>query len=486
MICGVVTASTLEECKRAMAISSQWVDCFELRLDYMDRVDLPSLLEGRKRPVIVTCRPSWEGGRFEAGEERRLAFLREADALGADYVDVEAEARGRLGSTSRARLIVSKHDFQGFPSDLNALEKEIRGKDSDIVKVAATPRDCFDSLAMLRFLSGAEDPVIGLCMGSSGAFTRVLGPLMGSYLTYGILEDLEGSAPGQCTVRDLCTFYGLSHVCPDTEIYGVMGDPIAHSKSPQIHNAAFRELGIDAVYVAFHVERDPVRFIEEVMDLGVKGLSITVPHKRLSMDAMHWVDPVAAKIGAMNTVCLRDGQRAGYNTDWSAAVYSIEASLFEGEALSGLEAVVIGAGGVARAVVFGLMQRGAKVTIVNRTVSKAKALASEAGCAWAGLEQLNEARWDVVAHCTTVGMWPHGEECLVPKAAIEKARVVYDTVYNPPETALLAEATEAGCVTVSGIEHFIRQAAEQFELWTQQKAPTEIMEVAMGKERDQP
>ena len=479
MICGVVTSHSVENCRRDMANSSSWVDCFELRLDYMEKIELDRLIEDRLKPIIVTCRPLWEGGRFRGSEEDRIRLLREADRLGADYVDIEWKVAGQLGNLRRSRRILSMHDFECFPSDLGELEREMRGGSGDIIKIAVTARDCFDSLAMLRFLRQSHGPVIGLCMGTAASFTRILGPLWGSYLTYGTLEKLEGSAVGQYSVKDLFNNYRLHNASANTMVYGVMGVPLGHSKSPQIHNAAFDALGLDAVYVAFEVDRDPVRFIHEIKDLGVKGLSITVPHKRQSMGAMDCLDPIARKIGALNTVHVQNGQLWGYNTDWSAAVNSIEEMLPQDISLQGLESVVVGAGGVARSVVFGLLERGAHVTVANRTLDKATSLAYEAGLAAIALEELERGTWYLVANCTSVGMWPQVDSCIIPEIVIKKAGIVYDTVYNPIDTRLLKTARQSGCVTVSGSRHFLLQAAEQFELWTGRKPPLDIMANAL-------
>lgn len=478
-LCGVIATPTVAQAREAMAHGSRWADVFELRLDYLDQVDLRLLLEDRPRPVIVTCRPKWEGGCYEGPEEKRLEILREADRLGAEYIDIEARAFPCLGPLKRARSIVSSHDFDQCPDDLEGRARELRALGGDIVKIAVMARDGLDGVRMLHLLKGADFPLIGLCMGEFGHATRILGPIFGSLMTYAVLPGLPGSAPGQLDARDLSELYRIRQVGQGTRVFGVMGYPIAHSMSPLIHNRAFQSLGLDAIYVPFAVRDQASDFVKQITAWGCEGLSVTVPHKEEVLKAMDWVDPVAAHMGAMNTVCRSQGLLRGYNTDWVAAVKSIEQALPGGSGLSGARALVFGAGGVARAVVYGLKQRGAAVVVVNRTPEKARRLAEEAGCDWADLAGVTDRSWDVLAHCTTVGMWPDVDQCLVPDGLLKNTTLVYDTVYNPLETELLRRAKSKGCIGVSGLRHFVLQAAEQFKLWMGQEAPQDVMEEAL-------
>ena len=255
--------------------------------------------------------------------------------------------------------------------------------------------------------------------------------------------------------------------------------------SPAIHNAAFEETGLDAVYVPLKVEADPVGFVKAFRSLDVQGYSVTLPHKEAILPAMDEVDELARRIGALNTVVNRDGRLLGTNTDASAAVGALEAALSGDPArreprnrspLKGKRILLIGAGGAARAVAFGLVARRAKVMVANRTRERAVRLAQELGCDSCALSELASYEADVLINTTSVGMRPNMEETPAPAAVLRKNMVVFDAVYNPPETRLIREAKAAGCRTITGIAWFVNQAAAQFELWTGKSPPREIME----------
>ena len=327
MICIPIVSRTQSEIEADMASAAGLADVVELRMDYAPAADLRRLLEKRTGPVIVTNRPAREGGAFNGPEEERLALLQTAVDLGAEYVDVEWDCVGRIrrgglarrsfSEGGRTKLIVSRHDFQRTPEDLVRLHAEIVRSGADIAKIACLARDLRDNLRIFDLLRASKHPTIALCMGELGLISRVLGRKFGNVLTYASLRAGSESAPGQITAAELRDLYRYKKIGASTAIYGVIANPVAHSMSPAIHNAAFEETGLDAVYVPLKVEADPVGFVKAFRSLDVQGYSVTLPHKEAILPAMDEVDDLARKIGALNTVVNRNGRLVGSNTDVS-------------------------------------------------------------------------------------------------------------------------------------------------------------------------
>ncbi len=255
----------------------------------------------------------------------------------------------------------------------------------------------------------------------------------------------------------------------------VIGDPIEHSLSPQMHNAGYKALGIDNeyVYVAARVKIEHIKQAAEGMRaFNILGMSCTMPHKLEIMKYLNTIDEVAQKIGAVNTVVNEQGKLVGYNTDWLGAVTPIE----ELTTLKGKKAAVLGAGGAARAIVFGLIERGCSVTVYNRTPEKAQELAQEFTCEAASNENLQAVKKvDIIVNATSLGMHPHATETPLPKEYITNNQIVLDAVYVPYETRFLREAKEQGAQVIHGIDMLLHQGVAQFELFTEQKAPVEEM-----------
>ncbi|MFO7898271.1 MAG: shikimate dehydrogenase [Planctomycetota bacterium] len=479
MICVPLAEPTLAAARRAMLEAAQRADLVELRLDQLD--DLPDaegladLLKDRPCPVIVTNRPEAEGGGNDWPDEVRIKTLQAAIELGADYVDVELDLADRIEERHRTKLIVSYHNFTSTPLDLPNIYSRIVRLGADVVKIATTANSIIDNLRLFDVLRHADVPCIGLCMGEAGLISRVLCRKFGGMLTFAPMDRAKATAPGQVSLDELVGLYHYRSINSETQVYGVIGHPIGHSISPHIHNAAFRSLGINAVYLPLLVQGDVCNFIEAFRGIPVNGYSITIPHKQAAMRALDEVDPVCRQIGAVNTVVNRKGRLHGSNTDWSAAVEAIEVGL-GGRPLAGKRVALVGAGGTARALAFGLKAKEAQTCIYNRTEEKARALADEVGCDWAGLEALAGLDADVLAHTTSVGMYPNVGESVVPDSALKPGMVVFDAVYNPTYTRLLCQAEEAGCVTVTGLDMFVNQAVQQFKAWTGLDAPRELME----------
>eukprot|EP00274_Cyanoptyche_gloeocystis_P006319 CAMPEP_0196654866 /NCGR_PEP_ID=MMETSP1086-20130531/4602_1 /TAXON_ID=77921 /ORGANISM="Cyanoptyche gloeocystis , Strain SAG4.97" /LENGTH=573 /DNA_ID=CAMNT_0041986873 /DNA_START=285 /DNA_END=2006 /DNA_ORIENTATION=+ len=516
-ICASLTAETTEECIRQMAKAVEaGADLVEIRLDYIRDPDIKQILAARVCPAIVTNRPLRENGRFEGSEEERLGLLAQAGELGADYVDVEYDCVSGLRTRGSAKLILSYHNYTSTPSleELRAIHDQMRASGADVTKVATFANRVTDNLEVFRLLASVPDdaPCIGLCMGPCGLMSRALAPKVGSFLTFAAMDSGKETAPGQLSIDALKNLYRFKKIGPTTKVHAIVGSPVAQSMSPAIHNAAFQELDLDCVYVPLLVAPEDLEHTirsfaktEVAGDFAIAGYSVTIPHKEAVLRLADEVDPVAQAIGAGNTLVSvgTDGPRRRYmvtNTDWLAAITAVEDGIRARDAgpeatpaasasgsgsesesepvspLRGRRVAVVGAGGAARALAFGVKQRGGVPVIMNRTVDRALKLAVEIGCEAVPLSDTSIfATCDVIMNASSVGMFPDSGVSPVPQECILERHVVFDSVYNPLRTRLVRDAEKAGAVAVQGSEMFIRQAIAQFELWTNQKAPAELM-----------
>ena len=259
-----------------------------------------------------------------------------------------------------------------------------------------------------------------------------------------------------------------------TALYGIIGNPVSHSLSPAMHNSAFADLGENSVYLPFPV-LDLQAGLQGLKALGVQGVSVTIPYKEAVIPLLDEIDSVARQIGAVNTIEIKDvgGKKhlCGSNTDWLGA----NRALAEKVSLRGALVVLLGAGGSARAIGFGLLQQGAQVVLCSRTESRGRALARDLGCLWCPLAGVDTLHGDVLINATSVGMQPESEFSPVPATILSRFQVVMDIVYAPLATRLLREAEVAGCQVINGLEMLLYQGVAQFELWTGKPAPVELM-----------
>jgi 3-dehydroquinate dehydratase/shikimate dehydrogenase len=478
IVCPLAPANASEFRRLARLARDQGADAVELRLDTALRAgaradDLLPVIAGLGCDVLATCRHRAEGGAFDGGEDERLELLRRTDAAGARWIDCELFAVRGLGTRpGKAELVLSYHDFAGLGGGYDALSERIRAMraaGAHIAKLAVTPGDAHDLAIIARLAARAEGPLVAIAMGEHGLPSRALAGAWGLAFTFGRLAGDHGSAPGQPTVTELRQRYRVHRQGPATRIFGVIGDPVGHSLSPAIHNAAFAHDGVDAVYVPFRVA-DARRFWD---DCGgwIDGLSITIPHKESLLQRMDTLDPVVPAIGAMNTV-LRgaDGGCRGANTDASAIVACLEEACGR---LHGKRVLLLGAGGVARAAAHCLTAAGCRVAIANRTRERAVELAATCGASVVDPEPAAAGAYDILVNGTSVGL--KEDRSPWPAHAHHSGSVVFDTVYVPLETRLLREALAAGARTVCGLEMFIHQAAEQYRRWIGQAAPRTVM-----------
>ena len=461
----------------------------ELRLDYLQgEVQVKRLLKDRPCPVIVTCRRKTDGGRWEHSEDARLRLLRTAIVEGADYVDLEDDVAAGVPRYGATKRIVSHHDFQKTPADLTHLHRRLASMDADVVKIAAMANHPTDNLRMLEMVHASRSPTVGICMGEIGVPTRVLGGRAGAPFTFATFNEDRALAPGQIGWRQMKEMYRYDSITPATKIYGVVADPVAHSLSPVVHNAALAAAGIDAVYLPFRVPPEQIdEFLSASARWPLTGLSVTLPHKEAVLRHASRVDGLVKAIGAANTLSFAVDGIVAANTDASAAVESLAAALETDEQPSGGDglglktAIVLGAGGAARAVAFGLKQRGIEVTVTSRTVERAQKIAAEVGCKVVDWSARHRMPFDCVVNATPVGMHPNVNECPYEKEHLRPYMAVFDTVYNPENTLLIKEARSVGCRIVTGVDMFVRQAAIQFRIWHGTEPPQHVMREALKR-----
>lgn len=504
-LCVAIFVSSIEQAQRDIATAAErGADMVELRIDTFTTIDaVRVLLKQATLPVIVTCRPTWEGGQCQLPEEKRLALLREISSHDSGYIDIELAARAVDQFTheprdARAGVIISSHDFKGRPDRLTNTFAELSASSADVAKVVWTARTVRDNIEAFDLLSQRQKPTIAICMGESGLISRVLARKFGSFLSFAALDHGGGTAAGQIPVSDMKRLYRWDKLNASTKVYGVVGSPVAHSMSPAIHNAAFDHTDFDGVYLPLLVNpsyESFKAFMESFLafePLHLSGLSITIPHKENALQYLREkgadIEPLAERIGAVNTIIIERSSGSspmlrGRNTDYAAILDSITSKLgIQREQLRGLRVAVIGAGGTGRTAVAALAHHGATVVVYNRTQERAETLADEFNgnsgkVVAAPIEKLCDSCCRIFINATSVGMHPNVDQSPIDGQELELSdqSLVFDTVYNPPVTKFLRYARSKGAMTVGGIEMFVRQAAAQFEHWTGRQAPVTTM-----------
>ena len=454
----------------------------EFRLDYLSKpgLALPKIKHFFEMyphaVVIATCRRTASGGRFKGSIASQLDLLGKATAAGCQLVDVELQTAQKCKPEqlkklrTGASLILSFHDFRATKKLEDMLEK-MRAFPADYYKVVSTATTLADNITMMKFLEKESDrlSLVGLCMGEQGIISRLLGVRAGSAFTFAAVSEGERTAPGQVTAQDLRSVYRIEQVDVATRVYGVAGDPIAHSLSPIIMNTAMRRENVNAVYLSLHAKslKDLLTCVREI---PIHGLSITMPYKEAIVEHLDNTDSHTTKIGACNTVVrAQDGKLYGFNTDAAGVVRPLEQRI----TLEKARILVLGAGGAARAAVFGLKERGSEVFILNRSAAPAQKLARQARARTIKRPDLKKLSFDVIINATPVGLGNTRESPLNENEI--NARYVFEMIYDPPETRLVKLAKARGAQVIPGIEMFVHQAARQFEIWTGKPAPWDDM-----------
>jgi molybdopterin-synthase adenylyltransferase len=453
-----IQADTASDLVSAAREGAGRADVVELRIDAIDRPDLDRLREvGREleKPLLLTCRSAREGGAYGGTEEERRDLLDRAIARGFEYVDLEIDAlESPLRSRGNTGLVLSHHDFHSLPPDLDGKIARALALGADYVKIAARVSSLRDSLRLARAgdaVRKAGKGYVPVPLGPAGTSGRILASFFGAAFTYAPVRASRATGPGQVPLDDLLDLYRFRNISGKSAIYGIVGERALETLSPAMHNRLFARLGLDAVYVPFQ-ETDLGSFVAAARELGVSGLSVTLPFKEAILEHLDEVDELAARIGAVNTVVVRNGRWKGYNTDREGVL----APLRKLGPLRGKKAVLIGAGGAARAAAHALVGEEVSVLVLARNEARASALAASLGCESGPLGRLGSERWDLLVNATPIS--PSVD-------SISAASIVFDMVTVPEETTLLRKAREVGAGTVTGLEMLAAQAVPQAKLW---------------------
>ena len=486
-VCVPVCAKSFAQLEDACARASECGDIVELRLDCVEEKDwqaqLESVIRKQSAPLILTFRPSEQGGHRVLSRPQREAFWAgNWGSVGSTLNDIEGDLVDAL-SLDWSRVIVSHHDFNGVSDDLEQIYERLAATPARVVKIAVKANDITDCIPVFGLLDrgrGEGREVIAIAMGNPGIATRVLGPARGSFLTYGSLQDESATAPGQVNAQELRSVYRIDSIDHETMICGLVGLPVMHSVSPHMHNAAFAAEGVNGVYLPLEV-KDIDAFMQRMvhpstreLDWNLQGLSVTAPHKSSVMRHLDSIEKDALELGAVNTIVVKDQGLHGCNTDVHGFIGPLR------ERVGSLEerrVAVIGAGGAARAALWALRKEGAKVTLFARAPIKAAILAQLFEVPCEPLEGASFDGYDVVINATP--------EAPATAEQLAGAGLVYDLIYNPIETGFLKEGRKAGCDTLGGLPMLVAQARLQFELWTGKKPPAAVMQAAAAAALEQ-
>ncbi|MDO4575104.1 MAG: type I 3-dehydroquinate dehydratase [Planctomycetia bacterium] len=489
------------------------VKLVEIRLDYLQtRMDIRRLMANRPTPIIATIRRECDGGLYKGAENARLMLLRSVIAEGVDYIDLEDGVAGsipRYGSTKR---IVSYHNFSETPENLDEIFERMAKQDPDVIKIATKANTPEDNLRMLELVEKKKDvlPLVGFCMGDMGIPSRILCPAYGSPFTFACVDEQSVVAPGQIPYQTLRDLYRVERIGRDVKVYGVIADPVGHSLSPLIHNSAFAHKGMDdRVYLPFRVPKDHLNaFLEKAPSaLNLRGLSVTIPHKEAVIPKLDEQDTSVRVIGACNTMLWEEGKCLGTNTDYQAAMNAFaevlnadipqhidwvepnddpETGASKTSPLSGRTAILLGAGGVGRALGMGLARRGASLIYTDIDLPRAEKLAAqiaEEGFSVKAIpwEQRHFTNATLVVNCTPIGMFPKVNDTPFDGSFLRPNMVLFDAVYNPENTLFVKQGREHGCAVVTGLSMFAGQAALQFKRFTNTEPPVELMKDVVKK-----
>jgi 3-dehydroquinate dehydratase / shikimate dehydrogenase len=481
-ICAVVAERTAAEMVVRVRAALRETRTVELRLDWLrsdaERVRLLRWLKKNKprgATFLATCRRRPGGGQLAGDVREELRWLRLAREAGCQWCDLEIETlqklpERRVRGLALPRVLLSVHDFRQTPP-LGGILKSLTHRDADAVKIAANARTIGDSVRLLRAARRSKNTV-AVPMGDVGLPARILALREGSALAYAPVA--QATAPGQVSLHDMKHLYRAHKLTRRTRVYGVIGNPIGHSLSPLLHNTGFIARNVDAVYLPFLVPklRD---FLQAIAELGIYGFSVTLPHKQTILRRLADCEPIAAEIGAVNTVVVRrDGSLYGCNTDYVGVLSALQMKL----PLAGSRVLIFGAGGSAQAVAFALARADAIVCVCARRARAAKELARAVGGEALPRRALRTEFFDAILNCTPVGMYP--QAAISPLAPRElNCRIVMDLIYRPQRTQLLRFAAQKGIATVSGGEMFLAQGIAQWEIWTGHRAPEAAMRAAV-------
>jgi 3-dehydroquinate dehydratase/shikimate dehydrogenase len=496
LVCISLCEQTVAALDQAIGSASEVCDLIEVRLDCLDPLELENgadaitkFLQQSDCQSILTFRPSQAGGRRVIDDATRQAFWSTAIFSGS-FFDVELDLAEKFQAADTttslpidwSRTICSHHDFSGMPAKLDQIYERMSSTPARVLKIAVQVQDAIDCLPTFQLLQRAREDgreIIAIAMGIAGVATRILGPSRGAFFTYASLDVETATAPGQPSVSDLRQIYRVDKIDPHTQIFGLVGQPVSHSLSPRMHNAAFAAAGKNAVYIPFETS-DIGTFIKRMihprtreLDWNVGGLSVTAPHKFSVLRHLDSIGPAARAIGAVNTIVVEGDALHGHNTDAAGFIKPLTEAFGD---LRDARCAVIGTGGAASAALWSLNGAGAQTTLVAREVVKGSDLAARFKIDSTLLQDANFEGFDVVVNATPLGtLGQFEDETPVTASQLRGARLAYDLVYNPIETKFLREAREAGCKTLGGLAMLAAQAEEQFKLWTGETPTLDVM-----------
>lgn len=486
---GLPDGSRLLEHARREALAGERF--LEFRLDYLPSPEVglevirAFLREFPDCWVLATCRRHQNHGRFNGSIDEQLHLLTGAIEAGARAIDIEIETaelvRPRIRELEgRALVVVSYHNYEGTPA-MDPVMRRMLKVPADAYKVVTTARKPSDNLRVLSLSrSFAKTPMVMLAMTETGFPSRVLSVVMGGLYTYATPSAAEGTAAGQVCARQMRQMYRAEKLSKNCKLFGVIADPVRHSISPAVHNRALQAKRLDGLYLPFLVAplqlKDFFGFAEK---LPLQGFSVTIPHKQRVIRYLDAVDPLSKRIGAVNTVWRKAGKWRGTNTDAAGVRVPLEKRVRVG----GKSVLVVGNGGAARSAAFTLADAGAQVSITGRNPDRVRALAKACGGTPIAPEAAEQGSFEILVHATSVGMWPHGDECFFHERI--PGELVFDLVYTPHRTRLIEMAEAQGRTTICGIEMFVEQALQQFELFTGESGPRAVMEKAAREAIDE-
>jgi 3-dehydroquinate dehydratase/shikimate dehydrogenase len=455
----------MREAMKQLRRASKLTGLVEIRVDGIRDLNLEQLLRHPRSDVIITNRRTDEGGKFNGTAKEQFRILSKAVKHGAEYIDAEVSWGESFIAKLKSQhpktpLIVSYHNFKETPVDLLSIYRKIRETRVDIVKIATMSNDISDNKQMFNLLQTAHkdrQKTIAICMGERGQVSRILTGRYDGYLTFASMRTDQPTAPGQLTFEELKSLFRTDTINKRTKVFGLIGNPVAYSKGIDFHNRIFKRRSVNAAYVNFLVDDLPC--FMKTFGREFSGYSVTMPYKEQIVPILDNIDGEASKLGIVNTVINRKGKLVGLNTDLPALI----AILKRRTPLRKKRVLVLGTGATSKTMAYAGMTSSADVTIVGRSITKAKALANELNCQHDGLENIMNIPSDILMNGTSVGMV--SKESLVPKKYFRKGMVVLDAVYSSTFTPLLLDAKAAGCNVVSGVELFERQAKLQSKMF---------------------
>jgi shikimate dehydrogenase/3-dehydroquinate dehydratase type I len=503
MICIPITARSNKEALRDIERSCPIADFIELRMDLIADGILEELISAARSSsntvkIIVTSRkkdeaaPAGEFLNIEAGSEdtpeMKMDLLKKSIDLNVDYIDIELSEGSTIINEMKSycekqgdftKIIISYHNLKMTPA-LTKLKEifhqcaEIKPAVVKIVTFAKTPEDNLKVLSLIPYAHKHKQEIIALCMGEEGRISRVSAPFLGNYLSFATLEQGIQSAPGQLTVQEMkqinrlvkgeepsrkALVFPLQNSYPQN--YVLLGNPVKQSLSPLMHNAVLDDMGIEGRYSAFCVY-DLGAVVRGIRGMDIRGAGVTIPFKIAVMELLDDIHDDALKVGAVNTIINNNGRLTGFNTDWLGLILTLK----EAMPIKDKRFLILGAGGTARAAVYGIMKEGGIPIIANRTVEKGKILSDKLNCPFYALSEIGKIKADCLINTTPVGMYPYTDKSPVDAAVLGKFKYVMDVIYNPLKTRILKDAEAQGCHVFPGLDMFVHQAAEQIKLWT--------------------